>query len=444
MISKERPERPVVVVGAGLAGLTCAAELVETGHAVLVLEAEREVGGRVRTERHPEGFLIDRGFQILLTAYPAQRRQIDLAALRPAAFDAGLLVWTGDRLVPLANPFRHPMALARDLTSSVIPLADKLRLARLGAEVLRAPWQSAAQAANERADDRSTAEALRARGFSAAFVDRIARSFWGGIFLDRSLATSEGAFLFTLKMFLLGQGVLPEAGVGALPAALAARLPRSALRLGARVTGLVREGDRVAGVRLGEEMIPAAAVVVAADPPAARELTGLHTIPTEPRGCVTVYLASEGDPGIGKKLIIDGTGQARVVNLAPLSTVQQTYAPPGQALVAAVLLGDEALAADEATLRGWAVADVARMLGQSEADWRVVQIVRLPFALYAQPPGIHRRLPDVATGTFGLFLASDATVDASANGAILSGESAARAVRAAGPRVEGRGPRKEG
>jgi hypothetical protein len=72
------------------------------------------------------------------------------------------------------------------------------------------------------------------------------------------------------------------------------------------------------------------------------------------------------------------------------------------------------------------------MLGQSEVEWRVISVVRLPCSLYAQPPGIHRRLPDVATGSPGLYLASDGTVDGSANGAFLSGEAAARAVRAAG------------
>jgi len=424
-------ELPIVIVGAGLAGLTCAAELHEAGVPVLMIEAEVEVGGRVRTERTPDGFLIDRGFQILLTSYPAQARQVDLDALDVAAFDAGMLVWTGSRLVPLANPFRHPGTIVRDLTSRVITIGDKVRLARLAAEAVRGNWPSAAAAANERAEDRSTLEALKARGFSDTFIDRIARPFWGGVFLETGLETSEGVFLYTLMTFIKGQGVLPAAGVGAMPAAVAARLPDGAIRTNARVTELVREGDRITGVRVGDETIAAAAVVVATDPWAAKELTGIGSIPTEPRGCVTVFLACDGDPGIGKRIVVDGTGQARVINIASFAAVQPTYAPPGQGLIAAVLLGDEAQVADEATVRAWAIADVAMMLGRSEVEWRVVRVVRLPYSLYAQPPGIHRRLPDVATGTPGLFLASEATVDGSANGAFLSGEAAARAVRMA-------------
>ena len=50
---------------------------------------------------------------------------------RPAPFDAAALIWTGRRLVPLADPRRHPGALLRDLTSPVFGVTDKMRLARL-------------------------------------------------------------------------------------------------------------------------------------------------------------------------------------------------------------------------------------------------------------------------------------------------------------------------
>lgn len=426
-------EAPVIIVGAGLGGLTCARELHRAGTPVLIIEAADTVGGRVRSERDESGFVIDRGFQIMLSAYPALKRQVDLDSLHAAAFDAGAVIWTGTRRIPLADPLRHPASLVRDLTAPVFPLADKLRLARWALDVSRTSWDSAADAANEQGVDRSGMDALRRRGFSDAFITRFAQPFWGGILLDRSLAVSAGVLEFTLRMFLGGSGVLPAEGVGAVPAAIAAGLPREALRLNSTVIMLIREGGQVSGVRLADgDSIAGSAVVVAADPPTARELTGIDLIPTSPVGCVTVYLSGSTDPGIGKKLMLDGTGARSVNHIAPLSTVQPSYAPPGTHLIAAVMLGEAVVEQPDDRIGERARADVEAMLGQPGA-WDVHRIVRVPFSLYHQEPGLHRRLPDATTGVAGLFLASDATVDASSNGAILSGETAARAVRSAMP-----------
>src|SRR5690606_17244471 len=152
------------------------------GFPVRVFEAEPEIGGRTRSQRSPEGFTIDRGFQILLSAYPALRRHADLDALGARPFDSGAHVWTGSRLVPLRNPLRHPYGIVRDLTSPVLDLGDRLRLIRSAITLVRAPWTTAAEAANEFPDATAIA-ALHAHGFSDAFIDRFARPFWGGIAL---------------------------------------------------------------------------------------------------------------------------------------------------------------------------------------------------------------------------------------------------------------------
>jgi len=422
------PEPPVVVVGAGLAGLVCALALREAGQPVLVLEASDGVGGRVRSDLHPEGFVLDRGFQVLLDAYPAARRWVDHPALRPLAFDAGAHVWSGRRLLPVADPFRHPSNALRDLTSPVLPLPDKARLARLALRVLRSDWQSAAEAGEE-TGPLSAADLLWGEGFTPAFVDRFARRFWGGILLDPSLATSAGPLLFTLKMFLAGRAVLPAEGVGTMPRQLARQLPPGALRLGVRVDRIEGEEGTAHAVMAGGETIDAAAVVVATDPPAARRLTGLDRLPGAEQGLgsATVFLAGEREPGVGARLILDGTGRGVVNHLAPLSSVQPAYAPPGQHLLAAVAVG-EALAIDDDQLAAKARDEAARMLGQDPGAWRVLAVRRVPFSQYVQPPGVYARLPPATTDRRGLFLASEATVDSSYNGAILGGEAAARAV----------------
>jgi phytoene dehydrogenase-like protein len=423
------PDRsPVIVVGSGLAGLTAARLLHREGVPVRVFEAEPEIGGRTRSHRTAAGFTVDRGFQVLLSAYPALGRHVDLDALGARPFVSGAHVWTGARLVPLRNPLRQPWGVARDLTSPVLELADAARLVRAAAGFARATWTTAAEAANE-FPDASALAALRHHGFSEAFIDRFARPFWGGIALDPSLSFSAGLVRFTGKMFLSGDAVLLRDGAGALPRALAADLPDGTIATSSPVEALVIAEGRVTGVRVAGEVVAGAAVVVATDPPAAVRLTGIDAIPTEPVGCVTVYLATEHDPGTGPMLVLDGTGRQPVNHIAPLSAVQPSYAPAGQHLLAAVLLGDEALARDDDANGALAAEAVATMLGFARPG--VVEVVRVPFSLYRQPPGIHRVLPDAVTGVRGLFLASDATIDASVNGAIMSGEDAAHAVRLA-------------
>src|SRR5690606_29958396 len=138
------------------------------------------------------GFVLDRGFQILLTASAGVERWIDLAALKPRAFGSGAQIWTGRRLVPVIDPRRHPAGLLRDMTSPVATIADKVHLAKEVGIAGRASWESANAAARSLGQDSSIVEYLWTHGFSERFIDRVARPFWGGITLDPLLQSSAG------------------------------------------------------------------------------------------------------------------------------------------------------------------------------------------------------------------------------------------------------------
>src|SRR3954468_20453441 len=97
----------VIVVGAGVAGLRCGAELEAAGVDVRVLERADAVGGRVRTDV-VDGFRCDRGFQLLNPAYPAARRPLAVSALQLRQFGAGALVRRDRGLVVVADPRREP------------------------------------------------------------------------------------------------------------------------------------------------------------------------------------------------------------------------------------------------------------------------------------------------------------------------------------------------
>ncbi len=123
--------RHIAIVGAGIAGLAAARTLADAGHAVRVLEASDRVGGRVATDRvaTTDGeFLVDRGFQIFLSAYPEAPRFLDLRALELRSFLPGALVWNGGRAAPIAHPLREPFAAIAGVLRGVLPLGDALRM----------------------------------------------------------------------------------------------------------------------------------------------------------------------------------------------------------------------------------------------------------------------------------------------------------------------------
>jgi len=411
----------IIVVGAGLAGLTCAKVLHEQRHPFMLLEASDGPGGRVRTDVTPSGYRLDRGFQVLFTAYPAARRHLSLARLDLRRFDRGALIALDGKLRTLSDPTRDPGALLPSLLTGIIPFADKRRVLPLVREVTRASLENIFA---EDAPPASTLEYLRGRGFSETFIDRFARPFYGGIFLDRSLETSAAMFRFTFKMLVQGDTVVPSAGIGAIAEQLARLLPVQDVRYGARVVEVLTDGTRAYGVRTEDgTIVDADAVVVAADPPTTARLTGA-ALPKVPVVTTCVYFSSSRSLYSGKKIVLNAAPDAYVNNLVQITNIAPSYAPAGQHLVSATLLElpqgrDDAIAAR-------ALDDIKRMFPRrATAALTPLSLVRVPFAQFAQPPGIFERLPSNATGVAGLIVAGEGTLSSSIQGAMLSGQRAA-------------------
>ena len=243
----------ILIVGAGLAGLTCARMLAGWKIDITLLEASDGVGGRVRSD-HAGGYTFDRGFQVLFDAYPAAQRQLDLAALDLRPFDPGAIICRPGRRVVLTDPLRDRAwadRLAAALTMAISPL-DKLRTLRLAIE-LRAQTIDELLAGA----DAPSYQFLRRRGFSDAAIDLFFRPFYGGVLFDRALTTSAKCLKFDFKMLADGRACLPAGGMGAISAQLAAPLlDRGWVRLNTPAATLLSEGQRVIGVGLhnGEEL----------------------------------------------------------------------------------------------------------------------------------------------------------------------------------------------
>jgi phytoene dehydrogenase-like protein len=419
-----RDRADVVVVGAGLAGLVAALRLSAAGRDVLVLESSDGVGGRVRTDA-VDGFLIDRGFQVLLTDYPAVRRWLDADALELRPFAPGVVIHRGGRTVRLADPFRAPIAAARSLLGPTVSPLDALRLLRWRRAILARDGRRVAARPQV-----TTAERLAEVGFSRGIVDGFFRPFLAGTFFDEDLTTSSRVTELVFRCFFRGDVAVPARGMGELGAQLARRLPSGSVRLDAPVRALERTGDGLR-VALDAGSVRTGAVVLAVDAPALARLTldgaPLGVASSPPRGTAAVHLEAPRSPTRGRRdLHLGAPGEGPIATLATMSDVAPSYAPPGRSLVTVSTVGVPEL--DDPTLVE-AVRTQARSWFGDEVDaWRPLAVQRIPYAQPRQdPPDLPVLARSVAHAP-GVWVCGDHRDTGSIQGAMVSGRRTAEAV----------------
>jgi len=396
------------IVGAGVAGLACARRLVEAGQSVVVVEASDGVGGRVRTDV-VDGYRLDRGFQVLLTAYPEVRRVLDLDALDIHAFSPGATIWIDGEGYDIGDPFRDRSALVDTIRSPALPLSDKLRILRLRTKVRRGEARRLFGK-----PEQTTAERLVSLGFSDEAVTRFLGPLFSGIQLDPELATSSRMFDIIFRCLSEGDTGVPRLGIGAIADQLASAIPAPNIVLGCPATAV-----SATRVQTPDGVIDADQVVVATDGPAAAELLGLPDPGSNPVSCV--WFSADIPPTTTRSIVLDGRNSGPVLNLAVMTNVAPSYAPAGRHLIAAACPGTlSADLEDEVTgqLRGW--------FGAPVDDWTVLRVDRIAHGQPRQAPPLRPRqrvrLPD------GRWVCGDHRDTASLQGAMFSGRRTAEAI----------------
>ncbi|QIL76576.1 protoporphyrinogen/coproporphyrinogen oxidase [Hymenobacter sp. HDW8] len=408
---------PVIIVGAGLAGLACANYLHRAGRPVLVLDGADAVGGRVRTDVTPEGFRLDRGFQVLLTRYPEVERLLDYGAADLRAFRSGAVIRLADGSeTTLQNPLQKPFAAFSALTSPIGSLTDKLRIVQLALDV-RA--QTSQQLLARPATD--TLTFLRRYGWSEQIIDTFFRPFFGGVFLDRSLSTASNFFEFVFQQFVIGEAVVPALGIQQIPEQLAGRLPAGSVRLNTLVEAV---GGNFVQLSNGDTL-EASAVVVATDGEAAT-----HLLPPSPHAAPTVawrrttctYFAANRSPGRGDGLLrLNATSNSLAHNVSFPSDIAPEIAPQGRTLVSVSTHGEHGL--DEQALTERLRQELTAWFGSEAAQWQHLRTYHIPYALpvYAagQAPQQELRVAD------GLYRCGDYAAYPSQNAALATGRQVA-------------------
>jgi phytoene dehydrogenase-like protein len=394
----------VVVVGAGLAGLSAAARLAAAGCDVHVLESSGHPGGRLATTRI-DGFVVDRGFQVLNTGYP-RAADLDLAALELGWFERGAVVRVDGRAHHVVDPRRRPAAAPGLLTAPIGSLREKAALAVFS---LRTAYTPVRRLLAE--PERSTEQALRAAGVGEAALERFLRPFLAGVLLEAELTTSSHYLDLLWRSFVRGSIGLPAAGMQAIGEQLAARVGSGRVHLGVAATSVA-----AGSVRTDDGTCSARAVVVATDPStAARLLPGVDA--SAPREVTTHFHVLPTSPW-SAPLIVLGQPGGRLVNSVVLTDAQPRYSPDGRALVASSSLRPTT----EVEVRD----EVARAHGVGSGDLDHLTTVTVSGAQPSAAPPLQLRRP-VDLGN-GVYVCGDHRDTPSIQGAMASGARVARAV----------------
>ncbi|KAJ8439544.1 hypothetical protein Cgig2_007061 [Carnegiea gigantea] len=381
--STVKDPKTAIVIGGGLAGLSASTKLYSSGVPFLLLEASDGVGGRVRTDS-VDGFLLDRGFQIFITAYPEAQKLLDYSSLNLKKFYSGAKVYFDGKFHVVADPVRHFWDAVGTLVNPIGTVVDKLLIGLTRIRVLQKSDEEIFYCSEV-----PIIELLRSWGFSESIIDRFFRPFFGGIFFDRELETTSRLFDFIFKSLALGDNTLPEKGIGEISNQLASKLPSDSIRLNSRVISIQIEKQKSAhwvSVKLenGEELRSETGVILAVEEPEAEKLLAGTLLVSDKRvkkpgrSTVCLYFSAEKAqiPSSDPVLYLNGSGKGIINNMFFATTVAPSYGPPGKALVSVSLIGLFNDVADDDL-----VAQVVRELSEWRAVEALLQDSKVPRAI---------------------------------------------------------------
>ena len=400
----------IIIVGAGLAGLTCASRLEESGVDWLMLEGSDKPGGRVSTEITSDGYHLDRGFQVLLDSYPTARKVLDFSLLCPRYFQCGALLVGSSYSERILNPLQHPSFLLAAPFIRSISLREKMSLGIHGAiQCLQSD-----EALLRREIGKTALEELQEMGLGGDILEKFLRPFFAGVFLDNHLGTDASVLRYDLKKFAFGRAFIPSGGMGVIPRQLSEKLPSSRQRYGTVVSAIKSSGSVITAVKLasGEE-ISADHVIFATDEGSSCRLLG---IPEQRRwsDVSTYYFTGNHRLYEGGLLVLPEGRGSFVRHFTDLTNTAPEYAPQGKRLLSATVLNPPE--GDQSTR----VHDEIRRYFPGFSDWKFLREVRVRRALPAQTPGFRTLFPEQHPAS-NLWLAGDQVAHASIESALASG-----------------------
>lgn len=406
----------VVIVGAGMTGLSCAKVLSDSSQSVIVLESTDRPGGRIKTEI-VNGFRMDHGFQVLQTGYPEASRMLDLDALALKTFPAGVAVRYNRKFHMVADPRRHPGLLRSTLFAPIGTLKDRYLMLKLAGGVCRGPIEKLFLEKEQPA-----IQFLQEWGFSSAFITRFFVPFFAGACLDPAITASSHVLRYIFRMFAQGDAALPSLGMEEIPKQLAAGLPPGSIRYESRVVeisnGCVTLED---GIKFCGRFV----VLATSQQGLQGLLPNIEDQPSIGEYCF-YYSADWLPPFDAPFLVLNGDGQGPVNNIAFPSLVAPEYCPSGKTLIAAVVLGKEHMGKPD--LEQHVRSQCGEWFGRQADTWEHLHTFKIEHALPCQDPPTANPYDHPVCGDKQLLIAGEHGSLPGIQWALLSGRTTAEAI----------------
>ncbi|WP_338815672.1 NAD(P)/FAD-dependent oxidoreductase (plasmid) [Bernardetia sp. Wsw4-3y2] len=404
----------VLIIGGGIAGLTAARKLHRRGLSVKIIEATDRVGGRVKTDI-VNGFRLDRGFQVLLTAYPEAQKALSYSKLQLRTIDAGALLHTDKGVFEFADPFRNPSKTLSTLANPIGTWADKLRMLLVKTEINGKDLHEIFTQ-----PETTTYQALRENyHFKSSLIEQFLNPFLAGIFLEKDLETSNRMFDFVFQMFSNGKGAVPALGMEEIPRQLASVLPNDAIVTNERVVSIHKN---VATTESGNEF-EAKTILIATDNNEFAQSYRANTTENEnTRGTTNLYFSM--DKSIVKRpiLCLNSLESRLVNNFVVMSDISSDYAPIDKSLLSvSIVTDDENKDFTEEELVEKARRELSLWYGTHAYEWDFLRSYSISDALPNQNSVKHTPSMEDLKIHDGLYRCGDYLLNGSLNAAMRSG-----------------------
>jgi phytoene dehydrogenase-like protein len=401
------------IIGAGISGLIAAKVLEENGYNTTIIEATNRPGGRVKTDI-VDGFQLDRGFQVLLSEYPAAKKHLDYNELELQNFGSGAVIFTNGRQKTIGDPLRDLSLLFPTIFSGIGNLVDKLKILKLNNKLKSKNINDIFET-----PEKTTKQYLQDFGFSEDIISKFFCPFFTGIFLETELETSSRMFEFVFKMFAEGTALMPKQGIEAIPRQIASNLKSTIFKYNKKVNAV---SENTITLESGEE-IKSDYTIVTGDIESI--IKDKKVKPVTWKSCTNIYFTCSKKLHSKPLIGLVANKNSLVNNVFYHNSLQTGQKGKGELLSVTIVkkhkLSNKALIS--------AVKDELKTLC-GISDLTYLKMYNIPKALPHLTNLSYTKVPKTTHLDKAIFIAGDAQINGSLNAAMLSGELAAKGVLA--------------